>query len=166
MKRLLLFFRLLGLIGLVFLMTSCGGRHSAKRTAKAFLQYYYVENDFEGAKTVSTDATYENLDFKAMMFTLNPFSESESISDFKITKVQARKTKAVCSYEVGGDGRRLNLSKVDGRWFVDMPEGTTIEPSLSLSQSRNQGGFASAESARVRLGDLPDASKKDTLPSK
>jgi hypothetical protein len=145
---------------LLLMLASCGEQRSVKRVARAFLQSYYVNNDFETAKQVSTEDTHETLDFKAMMFMLNPNSESESINTFKIIKVEAKKTKAICIYEVIGAERRLNFSKVNGKWLVDMPENASIEPGLSLSQSRDMGGFTSAMSDPIKLKDVPEAPKK------
>ena len=142
-------------------VVSCGDQRSVRQTAHAFLQSYYVNNDFDGAKKISTESTYDVLDFKAMMFMLNPNSESESIHAFELKRIDVRKTKAVCFYEVIGQERRLNLSKVNGKWLVDMPENATIEPGLSLSQSRNAGGFASATSNPVKLRDVPEAKSKN-----
>jgi hypothetical protein len=163
MKQVLLFFRWVGFAVLaLFLLTSCGDNRSAKRVAKSFLQSYYVNDDFEAAKKVSTESTYETLDFKAMMFELNPNSESDSIREFKINRMEVKKTKAVCFYEVIGSERRLNLSKVNGKWFVDMPERTLVEPGLSLSQSSGTGGFASAQSEPIQLKNAPDVSSENS----
>ncbi len=162
MKRFLLLNRKISIlvaIAIVSLFSTSCSKRAAKETAKAFLQSYYVDNDFEAAKAFSTEGTHETLDFKAMMFTLNPNSESESIQEFKIKKMDVRKSKAVCFYEVVGEERRLNLSKVDDKWLVDMPENATIEPGLSLSQSTNQGGFTSAMSEPIKLKDIPQATK-------
>ncbi len=163
MKRFLLFNRkisILVVIAIVSLFSASCSKRAAKETAKAFLQSYYVDNDFEAAKAFSTESTHETLDFKAMMFTLNPNSESESIQEFKYKKMDMLKTKAVCFYEVVGEERRLNLSKIDGKWLVDMPETAMIEPALSMSQSRNTGGFASATSDPIKLKDVPQSSSK------
>lgn len=162
MKRSLSFFRLATIVGILsFVFLSCGEKKAVRKVSQSFLQNYYVDNDFEAAKAVSTEPTHETLDFKAMMFSLNPNSESESINAFKIKKIDVRETKASCFYEVLGQERRLNLRKTDqGVWLVDMPENASIEPGLSLSQSRNQGGFSSATSEPIRLKDVPTASSK------
>jgi hypothetical protein len=166
MKQPLHFSRFVAIVLLVFavpFLVSCGDNRSAKRTARAFLQSYYVDNDFDGAKLVSTEATFQTLDFQAMLFVLNPHSASESIQDFRIRRMDTRKTKATCFYEVIGQERRLNLRKVQGKWLVDMPEGLVREPGFSLSQTSGQGGFASAQSEPIRLRDVPPAVPRDTL---
>ena len=163
MKQILSFFRWSGLVVLAVLLASCGNQRSAKRVATAFLQSYYVDNDFETAMALSTEATQEPLAFRAQLFLLNPHSGAESIEGFKFKKIDVKKTKAVCFYEVIGAERRLNLSKVNGQWLVDMPERTTMDPAFSLSpQAGGTGGFASAESEPIRLKDIPEASGQST----
>ncbi len=148
------FFLLAVIIGLASLFSSCSNA-AVKEVSQNFLQAYYVDNNFEAAKALATEATHEGLDYKAMLFAFNPNAEAESLKEFKIKKIESKKTKAVCFYEIDGQQRRLNLRKVNGAWLVDMPESTTMNPELSLSQSGETGGFASASSEPVRLNEIP-----------
>jgi hypothetical protein len=152
MKKIVLFATVV-VMALCFL--SCRNSAAVKDVSQKFLQAYYVDNDFNAAKDLSTDATKEGLDYKAMLFAANPNSEEESLKAFEIKKIEAKKTKAICFYEIEGQERRLNLRKVNNAWLVDMPESASGDPELSLSQSGETGGFASASSEPVRLGDIP-----------
>jgi len=152
MKKSLLFLCLSGFI----LLSSCSDQRVVNRTANAFLQSFYVDNNFEAAKVVSTRVTHENIDTRAMMFRLNPNSVTDRFSSFKIDNKEVRNTKAVVFYTLDGSvERRLNLSKIDGVWLVDMPENYSTNPVFSISPMRGGGGFASATSEPIRLGDVP-----------
>jgi len=143
-------------VTLSLVLVSCGDQRSIKRTAHAFLQHYYVDNNFEAAKTVSTRMTHENIDTRAMIFRLNPNSVSNRFSHFKIDSKEVRNTKAVVFYTLDDNvERQLNLSKVNGTWLVDMPENFSTNPVFSISPLRSSGGFASAVSEPIRLSDVP-----------
>ncbi len=166
MNKTFTFFKFL-IIACIFpvFLSSCGEKGKVKQVAKDFLQAYYIENDFEKAKEFSTIETYNTLDTKALLFAMTPNSESEQIQSFKIKKVEISEDKkhAACHYMVLDQERTLLLSLTDGKWLVDMPENMSVEPALSLSQSANAGGFASATSAPIRLRDVPregDTAKK------
>jgi len=152
MKKSLLFLCLSGLI----LLSSCGDQRVVNRTARAFLQSLYIDNDFEAAKVVSTRMTHENIDMRALMFRINPNSMANRFGSFEIDDKEIRNTKAVIFYTLDGNVRRqLNLSKVDGVWLVDMPEHISTSPVFSISPVRSEGGFASATSEPIRLRDVP-----------
>jgi len=149
MKKIILIFISLALL------SSCSNRHSAKRVARQFLQSYYLDFNFETAKRLSTQETHTNLEQRMLLIEHNPFfREEQAINDVKITNVDVRKTKAVCTYIVGGSQRRLNLNKVDGVWLVDMPQADFLDPALSLGAPIVTGGMAMAESAPIRMSDL------------
>jgi hypothetical protein len=152
-----------GFILIVFSLfsSSCNGHRSVKRVADAFLQAYYVSFDFDAAKSFSTVVTHDNIDTRAMMFHINPHASSQGFGSFSITDVEVRQTKAAVFYKVGDLNRRLNLSLVNGKWLVDMPETPMLNPELSLSPTRNVGGFASATSEPIRLGDVPTTSESE-----
>jgi len=156
MKKVFQFFCTVGILALPLLLTSCGDQRTVNRTARAFLQAFYVENDFAAAKAFTTRVTHENINQRAMMFHLNPHSVANSFNNFTIDNKEVRNTRAVVFYTLDGDvERRLNLSKVDGQWLVDMPESTSLNPAFSISPVRSSGGFASAMSEPVRLRDIP-----------
>ncbi|MDR2908039.1 MAG: hypothetical protein LBU91_08645 [Bacteroidales bacterium] len=171
MKKTALLSRWIFIIAILpLLLISCGQRQAVKQVADAFLQAYYVDHKFDVARAFCTQASYENIDFRATLFTLNPNADAESVNAFEILDFEILKTKAECTYQVlskdgqtikGNQKRRLNLSKVNNKWLVDMPETTTSNQDgmLSLSFSiLESGGFASAESAPTRLGDIPQSS--------
>jgi len=139
------------------LMFSCADR-SAERVARQFLQLYYIDNDFKAAAELVTDESKDGLTHTAMMFEFDPSSRIDKFQSFRIISLDVQKTRAICYYEVDKTQRRLLLSKVDGRWLVDMPGGVAlggVDFSLTLSPP-SSGGFASAESEPVRVGDLPE----------
>jgi len=157
MKKSLLFLCLSGFV----LLSSCGDQRVVNRTASAFLQSFYVENNFEAAKAISTQMTHEHINTRAMMFHLNPNSATSRFSSFKINNKEVRNTKAVVFYILDGNvERQLNLSKIDRTWLVDMPEHISTNPVFSISPIRGGGGFASAMSEPIRLGDVPSYDPK------
>ena len=144
----------------VALFSSCSSRN-AQKVARNFLQYYYVDHNFDAAAALSSPATHSNLNMAISMYHFNPYSEESRFRNFEITDIDVRKTKAVFHYSVDGTPRRLLLSKFDGKWLVDMPEQeVSFDRRFSLSLVRSRGGgFTSAQSAPIRLGDTP----RDTL---
>jgi len=162
MKKPLLLFCGACLVALSLTLTSCGDQRSVNRTAKTFLQHFYVENNFSAAKTISTEITQKNIDNIAMMFQWNPNSADYSFNNFKINNSDVRTTRAVVFYTLDHEAdRRLNLSKVDGKWLVDMPEGVSLNPAFSLSPTNTTGGFTSAQSDFVRVGDIPESNEPE-----
>ena len=144
------------LLGAALLFTSCSDQRTVNRTANAFLQSFYVENNFSAAKVFATRATQANIIRIEEMFVWNPNSEANRFRSFRIDGSDVRTTRAVVFYTLDDDvQRRLNLSKTDGRWLVDMPEGTSLNPAFSLSPVNVSGGFASAQSDWMRIGDAP-----------
>jgi len=139
------------------ILHSCGNQNP-KRVAKKFLQLYYIDNDFYAASKLVTEASLEGLQQTALLFEFDPNSRIGLFKSFKIVNMNTQVDKAICYYEVDGVRRRLLLSKIDERWFVDMPGHITINSpdfSLTLSESAS-GGFASAESELTRVGDVPE----------
>jgi len=140
------------------LLYSCNNdKREAQRIAQQFLQLYYIDNDFNAVAELTTEASHQGLKHTAMLFEFSPESRLDNFETFKIISIDVQKTRAICSYEVDGVNRRLLLSKIDGRWFVDMPGDVTrqgAEFSLTLTPV-NSGGFASAESEMTRIGDVP-----------
>jgi hypothetical protein len=121
-----------------------------------------VENNFEAARPISTPITQENIDKIAMMFHWNPNSTEYRFNNFKITNSEIRATRAVVFYTLDNEvDRRLNLSKVDGKWLVDMSEAVSLNPTFSLSPTNATGGFASAQSEFVRVGDIPEPTESE-----
>lgn len=162
MKAFLHFFSGGWLVFLFLILTSCGDQRAVNRTARAFLQNFYVENNFDAAAAVSTQATQENISTRAMIFRLNPNSATDRFGSFKINNKDVRNTKASVFYTLDGDvERRLNLIKIDGTWLVDMPEHLSTTPAHSISPSRSSGGFASAMSEPVRLRDVPNYNPRE-----
>ncbi|MCL2026919.1 MAG: hypothetical protein FWG79_00365 [Bacteroidales bacterium] len=143
----------------VLSLASCS-ENNAKKTAKHFLQAYYIEHDFDRAGEFSTPATQEHMGEWALLFGLTPreiINEDFYFDRFEITDTDIKKTKAVIDYRVNITNRQLLLSKVNGRWLVDMPTEVSFNNRIfSLSLNKPQtGGFASAESKPTRLGDTP-----------
>jgi len=164
MKKLLLSFGGASFILLSLCLVSCGDQRVINRTARTFLQSFYVDHNFEAAKAVSTRMTHDNIDTRAMMLLLNPNFKANRFNSFEIDKKEIRNTKAVVFYTLNDEvERQLNLSLIDRVWLVDMPEQTTTNPVLSLSLMRGGGGFASAVSEPIRLRDVPsyDPQKKE-----
>jgi len=156
MKKIFQIFCTIGILTLPLLLTSCGEQRTVNRTARAFLQSFYVENNFEAAALMSTRMTQENIGQRAMMFRLNPNSENMRFHNFRITDSEVRTTRATVFYILDDEvERRLNLSRIDGQWLIDMPESTSLNPAFSISPVRSSGGFASAMSEPVRLRDIP-----------
>jgi hypothetical protein len=97
------------------------------------------------------------------MYQMNPFAAEDRFRSFEIVGFEIDGNSAVCHYTVDGVERRLQLRRIDRKWLVHMPEQdvfTNREFSLNLWQSRS-GGFASAESAPMRIGDLPQSDPEE-----
>jgi hypothetical protein len=138
------------------LLNSCSNQE-AKNVAQQFLQFYYIDNNFEAAANLATEATREGLSHTMLLFEFDPTSRIDMFRSFSIVSMSVQTDKAICYYEVDNVRRRLLLSKVNGRWLVDMPGHVTrsdLDFSLTLSPP-NSGGFASAESEMTRIGDVP-----------
>jgi hypothetical protein len=141
------------------LLISCSG-DSPKKVATNFLQAYYIDHDFARAGELSTPATHEHIGEWILLFELTPkeiLNNDFYFDSFEILETDVRKTKATVDYRVNITHRQLLLSKVDGRWLVDMSaEASFGNQQFSLSLNKPQtGGFASAESQSIRLGDTP-----------
>jgi len=148
------------ILGVALLLASCSDQRAVHRTANAFLQNFFVDNNFEGAKVFSTQATHANIDDRALTFHWNPNAEDIRFRRFEITGSEIRTTRAVVFYTLDDDvQRRLNLTKREGRWLVDMPEAVSFSPDFSLSPVHTEGGFAGAKSEFFRIGDIPYASE-------
>ena len=145
------------LLGAALLFTSCSEQRTVNRTASTFLHSFFVENDFDAARAVSTRITHENINARALAFQWNPYAQENRFTRFRITNSEILRTRAVVFYTLDDDvERRLNLSKINGQWLVDMPETVSLNPDFSLTPTRVSGrGFASAMSETVRLGDVP-----------
>jgi hypothetical protein len=138
------------------LMFSCEG-NGAKRVAKDFLQTYYIDLNFDEATKLATENSQDHLNERILFFNMNPYSRDEKFTRFEIREVDAQKTKASVIYTVDNLTRKLLLSRIGGQWLVDMPfevANNGLEFSLSLTKP-DTGGFASAESRPMRVGDIP-----------
>lgn len=151
------------LFGVALMFTSCSDQRAVQRTANAFLQSFFVENNFEAAKTLSTRMTHENISARALAFEWNPHSEEIRFTNFRINDIEVRQARAVVFYTLDNEvERRLNLRKTEGRWLVDMPETASFSPDFSLSPTHSRdGGFASAQSEFFRIGDAPKTENPD-----
>jgi len=159
LKKSLLLFCGVCLVALSLVLTSCSDQRAVNRTANAFLQSFFIENDFNAAMEVSTRVTHENISMRAMRFHMNPNSPDLSFQHYQITGSEIRHTRATVFYTLDNEvERRLNLRNIDGHWFVDMPETVSLNPDFSLAPTHthtSSAGFASAMSESVRLGDVP-----------
>ena len=152
MKRL---FTLLILSAVLF--SSCTDR-APERAARQFLQLYYIDHDFSAVKELVTESSLENLRQNALLFEFNPIAQMDAFQTFEIIEMNVQNTVAIADFRVDDVRRRLMLRRIDGRWLVDISNEVTqqgFDFSTSLSPPTG-GGFASAESEFVRVGDVPE----------
>jgi len=154
MKRL---FILLVLSSVMFY--SCADR-GPERTARQFLQLFYIDHNFYDVTYLVTESSWENLRHTALLFEFNPNVRIDAFQSFELTDVNVQNTVAIAYYRVDNTNRRLMLRRIDGQWLVDISNEVTGQGqdfSVSLTPpSSGSGGFASASSEYVRIGDVPE----------
>lgn len=150
-----------------WLMVSCSGdRKEATSTAKAFLQAYYVDLDFNKALQLSSEASKAAIQEQADMIALNPYAKQET-PDWAPVGIDTDKSNsetALYVYTCNRVERTLPLRKVNGKWLVDL-QGGTVEAGgntgdfLQLS-SGSENGFASAASGEIKYRKRRQGSKQ------
>lgn len=134
-------------------MSACSGKRPAEKAARAFLQAYYVDLDFNVARALSTPASHAAIAEKEEMASLNPYAKEEAPSiSFKELRIEDRRSgKALCTYWANRVEKTLELRKVEGQWKADLQAQAQEEAAgmYSLSSDNSQGGFASAASGPV-----------------
>ena len=126
----------------------CSQSHKAKKTAATFLKAYYTDLDFEKAKALATEPSFEIIDGKEEITQLNPYAKKEApaveLKEFKRDKKNT--DKAVYSYTVNRAEKKLHLTKVEGVWKADLAEERRERDAemSSLSKSRDEGLAAAA----------------------
>lgn len=124
-------------------------------TAKAFLQAYYVDLDFETALRLSSVASHNAITEQEQLTVLNPYAKEERPDiSFKNLEMDPNNTHvANYVYTCNRVERKLPLRKLNDKWLVDL-QGGTVEMGgvenefLELSYDRNNG-FASAVSGKI-----------------
>lgn len=150
--------RSIGLIWVICLLAalvfcSCGGKHRAKKTAKTFLEAYYMELDFEKARGLATEPSFEIINNKKELSALNPYAKEEvpevEIKELKLDKENG--DKAVCIYNVNRATKTLHLVKEKGIWRADLAEERRERDADMIHlPSSGDGGFASAASGPIK----------------
>lgn len=142
----------IGLWVVALFCCSCSEGHKAKKTAATFLKAYYTDLDFEKAKALATESSFEIINNKDEVTSLNPYAKKEAPTvEFKEFKVDKKTDKAVYSYTVNRAEKKLHLTKVKGVWKADLAEERRERDAemTSLSKSRD-GGFAAAASGPIK----------------
>jgi len=136
------------------LLTACGGNRDAMNVARDFLQAYYIDHDFDRARTLSTVATHDHMEEWIMIFNLTPRDMNPHLfSELVVEDIEVMTARATVNYRVDNTRRQLLLRQTGGNWLVDMPSDLATNRLFSLSLNRpDTGGFASAESRPFRLG--------------
>lgn len=138
---------------IILLAVSCkGDTTKAAATAKAFLQAYYVDLDFDRAKSLCSDNSKAAVAEQAEMVALNPYAKDE-VPDivFKQLNLNANNPNtAVFIYTVNRAERSLPLRKFNKIWLVDL-QGGTVEMGGNLNRielgSDVRGGFAASQTS-------------------
>ena len=140
----------------VILMTACGNdKKEATSTAKAFLQAYYVDLDFEKALRLSSDNSHDAITEQAQMIALNPYAKEETPDIiFKTLETDPNNANlANYIYTCNRIERKLLLYKLNGKWRVEIGNGSikTMGNSnfIQLPQGESNG-FASASSGEIK----------------
>lgn len=139
------------------LLLSCKGNpQKAAATAKAFLQAYYTDLDFEQAKRLCSDASRWAIEKQAAMIALNPYAKAE-VPDIVIHKTAIdpnNPATATCTYTCNRVERTLPLRRFNNVWMVDLGDNTVETTGfenefITLSQD-GTNGFASATSGEIK----------------
>ncbi len=141
----------------VILMTACGNdKKEATSTAKAFLQAYYVDLDFEKALRLSSDNSHNAITEQAQMMALNPYAKEETPDIvFKTLEKDSKNSHvAYYIYTCNRSERKLPLRKLNGKWLIDLQGGTVemggVENDFTELPSDGINGFASAVSGEIK----------------
>lgn len=139
------------------LMVACGGgKREATATAKAFLQAYYVDLDFNKALRLADEASQAAISERAEVVALNPYAKEET-PDLIFVGIEADKSNsetAVYTYTCNRVERGLPLRRANGKWLVDL-RGGTVETggnteSFMQLPSEGKSGFTSAVSGEIK----------------
>lgn len=146
---------------LMVVLTALGGiacnrdSKGASSTAKAFLQAYYIDLDFEKAKQLSTDISHNAIIEHAQIISLNPYAKEETPNIvFKALDIDSKNAHtANFIYTCNRAERKLPLRKLNNRWLVDL-QGNMVETSFAGTDftelsSSTTNGFASASSGEI-----------------
>ena len=151
---------------ILLLEVSCKGDTSkAAATATAFLQAYYVDLDFDRAKSLCADNSKAAVAEQAETIALNPYAKEETPNIvFKTVEINPDNANmANCLYTCNRVERKLPLRKYNGKWLVDLQgsTGDTVGNSdfIQLSQE-GANGFASAVSGEIKYKKRRSASTK------
>ena len=132
------------------LLTGCS-IHKAERTARKFLEAYYIDLDFDRALELSTEDSHQGIYYKKSMTAFSPYAKDE-VPELEVLDVIIDPDDgnyAYCAYEVNGIPKMLPLQKHDGQWLVDT-DSEAIEGSMGTSASGvTQAGVASAVSSET-----------------
>lgn len=142
---------------LTFLLVSActSDKKDASSTAKAFLQAYYVDLNFEEALRLSSESSWQVIIDQKEISHLNPYAKEET-PDIVFTTIQMESkgaTKATCIYTCNRVERKLPLKKINGVWRVDL-NGNTVETAGNeghfISLQPTGSGFSSAVSGEIK----------------
>lgn len=135
--------------------TSCSrDKKEAATTAKAFLQAYYVDLDFNKALQLSSEASQAAIREQADMTALNPYAKEES-PDIVFGGVTINNPNtATCNYTCNRVKRNLPLRKLNEKWIIDLG-GKSVETASSKGDffelvSDNGNGFFSVASGEIK----------------
>lgn len=136
----------------VVCLTACSGKHKAEKTAKAFLQAYKVDLDFNKARSLVTERSLPFVAETEEVTALNPYARQEVpvLAILSLNIIPDRKDRAECTYTLNRVEKTLHLQKVEGKWKVDlMQESVEQDAGMARLSEGGQGGFASAVSGPV-----------------
>ena len=153
---------------IILLAVSCKGDTSkAAATATAFLQAYYVDLDFDRAKSLCADNSKAAVTEQAETIALNPYAKEETPNIvFKTVEINPDNANmANFLYTSNRVERKLPLRKYNGKWLVDL-QGSTVETAgnsnfIQLSQE-GANGFASAVSGEIKYKKRRSASTESS----
>lgn len=154
--------KLLFLFLAVLCLSSCSGRHKAEKTAKAFLQAYRVDLDFNKARGLATERSLPFVAETEEMASMNPYARQEApvLTFLSVTLDPDNKERAICTYTLNRVEKTLYLQKVEGKWKADlMQEALEQEAGMARLSEGTQGGFAAAASGPI-VYKKRDLSKK------
>lgn len=136
----------------VVCLTACSGKHQAEKTAKAFLQAYRVDLDFNKARGLVTERSLPFVAETEEVASLNPYARQEAptLAFLSLTIDPDDKDHAKYTYTLNRVEKTLHLQKVESKWKVDlMQESVEQDAGMARLSEGGQGGFASAASGPV-----------------
>jgi len=125
-------FQILVAVMAVVILTNCGSKQGPETVAENFLKHLN-QKEYAEAKKLGTEATQQMITFLESFPAEDVAVEELTIENMKCTE---EGDNATCTYTENGQEANVNLTKVDGKWLVDMPKEMP-EEDMAIEEEAN-----------------------------